>query len=185
MQYTEVEQKYTLIDPAAARKCLAAHGAEKLRDSKQVDTYYNAPHRDFLMSEYISEWLRLRSDNRSTSVNYKRWLPTDAEIKTHCDEYETGVVDGEALRRLLMALGFHEIVVVDKMREEWGFANSVLIAINSVVGLGDFMEFEYKGTAESVEEAHEVIGRAIKELGVELGERDYRGYPYHLLGRQA
>src|SRR5215471_7357117 len=106
MKHIEVEQKYQLPDPSALRTHLKDKGAKKLGTQHQVDVYYNAPHRDFLAPPNISEWLRLRHEDGQASINYKRWLPLEAKIKTHCDEYESPIGDVEALDKLLEALNF-------------------------------------------------------------------------------
>ncbi|MEE1828461.1 hypothetical protein PUR61_40800 [Streptomyces sp. BE20] len=41
------------------KELLLARGATPGRPSRQVDTYYNAPHRDFLDNRAVSEWLRI------------------------------------------------------------------------------------------------------------------------------
>jgi adenylate cyclase class 2 len=88
-----------------------------------------------------------------------------------------------AVRLMLAALDFAEMVTVDKNREEWVLGDAMLVSIDHVVGLGSFVEFEYSGGAESVEDANQELSEQINRIGVQLGERDRRGYPYQLLGR--
>ncbi|MFI5496702.1 class IV adenylate cyclase [Actinoplanes sp. NPDC051859] len=187
MEYTEVEQKFAAPAIDALRKAIAEAGAQPRATSRQIDTYYNAPHRDFLEPEAISEWLRIREeDNGGASVNFKRWLPVEALTKTHCDEYESSVTDPEAIRRLLHALDFTEMVKVDKFREEWFVTGDtpVIIAIDTINGFGTFVEFEFKGEAADTDEAIEQLTRFIAGLDVSLGERINRGYPHMMLGRE-
>ncbi|MER5649676.1 CYTH domain-containing protein [Streptosporangium sp. NPDC002524] len=99
MKHIEVERKYQIEDPAALtalQDALMALDAKPGPISHQVDTYYNAPHRDFLDQEVVSEWLRVRKSNGGSSVNFKLWHPVDAVAKTHADEYESPVADPEA-----------------------------------------------------------------------------------------
>lgn len=184
MQYIEVEKKYALPNPDALRVKLTELGAKPDgAPSRQVDAYYNAPHRDFLAPQAVSEWLRIRTDDRGCSINYKRWHPIDALIKTHADEYETGIPDPDAVRRLLEALDFTPLVTVDKTREAWQLPD-VEIAFDHVQDAGHFVEFEFKGDAETVDDATTQLENFISSLGVELGEPINRGYPHILLGRQ-
>jgi adenylate cyclase class 2 len=183
VQYIEVEKKYTLPDPAALKAKLDALGAKPGEPTRQVDAYYNAPHKDFLAPEAISEWLRVRTEERGSSVNFKRWHPVDAITKTHADEYESPVGDVEAVRRLLEALNFTPMVTVDKTREEWKLPE-VEVVFDHVVDAGDFVEFEFKGDAETVEDATTRLREFITSLDVELGEPVNRGYPHILLGRE-
>lgn len=182
MKYIEVEQKFRLLSPVDELKAtLTERGAKAGESSRQVDTYFNAPHRDFLGGEIISEWLRIREEAGSASLNFKRWHPLEEKIKTHCDEYESAISDAEAVRRTLAALDFTELTVVDKTREEWHL-DGIALAFDRVAGLGDFVEFEFKGEAENIEQATAAITEFIDSLGIELGEKINAGYPHLALG---
>lgn len=183
MQYIEVEKKFALPNPSALKSKLDQLDAKQSEPTRQVDAYYNAPHRDFLAPQAISEWLRIRIEERGSSINFKRWHPIEAIVKSHADEYESTVQDVEAVRRILEALDFQPLVTVDKTREEWTLPD-VEIVFDHVVGAGDFVEFEFKGDAENVEDATERLEQFIASLGVELGDPINRGYPHMLLGRE-
>jgi adenylate cyclase, class 2 len=183
VQYTEVEKKFALPDPAALKARLEELGAKPSEPTRQVDAYYNAPHRDFTAPEAISEWLRIRTEDRGSSINYKRWHPLDALIKTHADEYETKVDDVEAVRRMLEALDFRPLITVDKTREAWTLPE-IEVVFDHVAGAGDFVEFEFKADAANVDDATDQLEKFIASLGVQLGEPINRGYPHILLGRQ-
>jgi len=183
LKYIEVEKKYQLEDPNTLRAELEGLGAKPGSDMRQVDTYYNAPHRDFLAPLVVNEWLRVREEAEGFSINYKRWLPDDAEIKTHCNEFETVIEDAEAVRRMLRALDFSELVTVEKVREEWVVGEDFVVAFDTVTGLGDFVEIEFKGDAETAEQAIDRLDGFIATLGVAMGDQIHRGYPHILLGR--
>jgi adenylate cyclase class 2 len=153
--------------------------------SKQALGQGKRPHRDFLAPEAISEWLRIRTEERGSSINFNRWHPIDAVIKTHADEYETNVEDVEAIRRLLEALDFRPLVTVDRTCEEWKLPDCRRSRSCSthVVDAGDFVEFEFKGDAENVEDATVRLQEFIASLRVQLGKPIDRGYPHILLGR--
>lgn len=183
MDYIEIEQKYALPDDGRLRGRLIELGAVPSAPVRQVDTYYNPPHRDFLEPAVISEWLRLREQAGKDSVNYKHWLPEDALIKTHCDEYESKISDVGALRRMLVALNFTPIVTVSKVREEWRFQD-VIVAIDKVEGLGSYVEFEFDGEADDIQDALERLTKFVAELEISLDEALTIGYPHLLLGRE-
>jgi adenylate cyclase, class 2 len=182
MKHIEVEQKFHLKNHAELRARLKELGADHLETEHQIDTYYNAPHRDFLAEPNISEWLRLREEEGKASITYKLWLPLDAKIKTHCNEYESELSDGGAMRKLLASLDFTELIVVDKQREEWQL-DDVIIALDTVKDLGSFVEFEYKGDADTVAEAHRRIEQCIKRLNAKLGDA-HTGYPHQLIAKR-
>ncbi|MBB5081396.1 class IV adenylate cyclase [Nonomuraea endophytica] len=182
MEYTEVEQKFRLLSPVEDLKAtLTERGAKAGQSSRQVDTYFNAPHKDFLEGEVISEWLRIREEEGNASLNFKRWYPLEAKIKTHCDEYESRISDADAVRHTLQSLDFTKLTVVDKTREEWHL-DGIAVAFDTVAGLGNFVEFEFKGHADSVEQATAAITTFIASLDIELGERINAGYPHMTLG---
>ena len=178
-EFVEVEQKFMLSDLEAARNRIAELNGVLRGTSVQRDVYYDAPDRSFLAKPESSEWLRLRFQGEVVSLNYKLWYPLDAAVKTHCDEFETVVSNGEAMRRTLVALGYHELVVVSKVREEWQL-DDTLLAIDVVDGLGSFIELEYIGRGLSVAEAHSRLTAAVQRLGLDLGA-SHEGYPHQLL----
>lgn len=184
MKNIEIELKYRLnSDVAVLREKLASLGHVETR-SRQKDTYYNAPHRDFLAGKpAVSEWLRVREEENTASINFKRWHPLDAVDKTHCDEYESQIGDPEAVTLLLKSLDCKELGVVDKHREEWVTTDrAIAVAIDEVTNLGTFVEFEFKGEADSIEAATGVLHEFVKNLGVEVGDRIKGGYPHMVLG---
>jgi adenylate cyclase class 2 len=182
VKYIEVERKFRLLSaPEDLKATLTDRGAKAGEPSRQVDTYYNAPHRDFRGGDVISEWLRIREEPGAASLNFKRWHPLDEAIKTHCDEYETIVTDAEAVRRTLAALDFTVMTTVDKIREEWHL-DGIAVAFDTVADLGTFVEFEFRGEADTVEEATTRITEFIGGLGIQLGERINAGYPHMTLG---
>lgn len=183
MQYTEVEKKFALPSPDALKARLGQLGAKPSEPTRQIDAYYNAPHRDFLAPEVVSEWLRIRTEDRGSSINFKLWHPIEALVKTHADEYESRVDDVEAIRRLLAALNFRPLVTVDKTREEWKLPG-IEIVFDHVAGAGDFVEFEFKGDAGNIQDATTRLEEFVASLDIELGEPVSRGYPHILLGRE-
>lgn len=183
MKHVEVERKFALLDKNRLHEVLRARRACYVSQSRQVDEYFNAPDRDFLADDPVSEWLRLRTEDSVASLNYKHWLPEGADVKTHCDEFESQVADPTAVRLLLSALGYTPLVVVDKRRETWTLG-SVLVAIDDVAALGAFVEFEYQGQASTVHEAATELDALVAGLALSLGEIDRRGYPYQLLSQR-
>jgi adenylate cyclase class 2 len=185
VKHTEVEVKYSLPDPAVLVERLTELDAIPLGEHRQVDTYFNAPDRDFLAAEIVSEWLRLRTETghgtpARASVNFKRWLPPGSPEPTHCDEFESAVSDVDAVRKLLEALGCTEMVIVDKTRREWRLGD-VIVAVDTIAGLGSFVELEYAGDALTVHEATWALEASVSKIDVRLGTRHRRGYPHMLL----
>ena len=181
MQYIEVEKKYFIHEPAALKAAIVERGGVKEPAIRQVDDYFNAPHKDFLASPAITEWVRLRTSN-FCSFNYKCWHLDDPG-RRYADEFETPIGDPIAMRKALEALGFTLMVTVDKIRDVWTLPG-LEIAFDLIAGLGQFVEFEFKGDAEHPADALVKLDEHIAGLDVQVGEQINRGYPQILLNRK-
>lgn len=154
-------------------------------ETRQIDEYFVPAHRDFLARQPIEEWLRLRTTDTGSSLNYKKWH-FDSEGKgLYADEYETKVENIEAGRRILFAIDARPIITVDKLRKSWNYKDYE-ISIDTVKGLGEFVEVEYKG-GESVSTHADITQAMIKFLkDSSCGTLilNHTGYPALLLGRK-
>lgn len=68
-------------------------------------------------------------------------LKVEGQTKLVSDEYEFVVDDGNTARQMLTALGWQEVVTVDKVRLE-SKTEDYTICIDEVAGLGLFIELE-------------------------------------------
>jgi adenylate cyclase, class 2 len=195
VRYTEVESKYPLPDPDALVRRLAELDAIALGENRQVDTYFSTPDRfgtpgrDSLSSNSVSQWLRLRTESTHEApagcafISLKRWSASISPEVTHFEEFESALGNVAAVREILHALGFTELVTVDKTRRRWRLGD-VIVALDSVLGLGSFAEFEYAGDAIGIAEARRAVAASVRTIDVKLGERDRQGYPRLLLKHQ-
>ncbi len=155
--------------------------AEFKLETHQIDEYFTPAHRDFITVRPVAEWLRLRDSNGSYFFTYKNWH-YEGEKSFYCDEYETKITDLDQLKKTFKALNFRSLITVDKTRKIWLYKDFE-IAMDSVKGLGEFVEIEYKGEDQDVN-PKEVTERMIQFLkGVDCGKImiNYMGYPYLLL----
>ena len=153
-----------------------------LSEKQQIDEYFSPAHRDFLGIRPVAEWLRLRQSDKEYSINYKNWHFDKNGKSNYCDELETKIGDINQVRKILSALDFKSIVIVDKLRKIWTYKDYE-IAVDSVKKLGDFVEIEYIGNdknADPEKVAKEMIS-FLKELGCGKIKRNYVGYPFLLL----
>jgi len=175
-------------------KVAAAHGPvrDRLDDAgltfrervRQIDTYYDAPHREFAATD---EALRTREErpladdgtsDATVAVTYKGPL-VDDRSKTR-EEHETTVADGDALDEILTALGFTPAATVEKDRERY-VRDEYTVTLDAVAGLGEFVEVETEVRAENAgegpagereEDAHPDLAAAregARDLLAELG----------------
>jgi adenylate cyclase class 2 len=122
------------------RERLRELGADRLGAVVQVDTYYDAPHRDFAATD---EALRVRRETPTNGegrayLTYKGPL-VDDEAKTR-EEAETPVA-ADAAAAILEGLGFDAAATVRKDRERYALAGYT-VALDDVEGLGEFVEVE-------------------------------------------
>lgn len=109
--------------------------------------------------------LRIRKTADTTTLTYKEKLRDDGGIK-HKIEYETDIIDAEAMERIIEMLGYHLSVVYEKHRKTWKLGDVEVVL--DELPFGQFMEIE--GTIDAITAAEKLLG--IKKLEVES-----RGYP--------
>lgn len=176
----EIEIKFPLNNPAAVILFLDKHAQSIAKNIIQKDTYYTPAHRNFISPKYPYEWLRLRESEKGSSFNYKHYYPENQEVNDFCDEFETKVSFIDTMIKILKSLDFTELCVVDKSRSTWIFKD-VEIVIDEVRGLDTFIELEYKGDLENVQEVKTYLHSVLNELDASVGEEDFAGYPMLLL----
>jgi len=170
----EVELKVR-ADHDTVRERLAALDADHLGAVTQIDTYYDAPHRDFAETD---EALRIRreerdADDTTTRVTYKGPLVED-ESKTR-REVETGVEDGERLDDILGALGFAPAAVVEKERDRYAL-DGYTVTLDTVREVGDFVEIEREAPESELETVREGAVSRLGDLGLDPADQIRTSY---------
>lgn len=183
VQVYEVEQKFRVADTAAVERRLVSLAARFRDPLEQMDRYFAHPCRDFARSD---EALRLRRCGAEVMVTWKG-PRIDTASKTRL-EMELGVAQAEPLpggppggqatvdrwTELLEALGFRRVRDVVKRRRParvpWQ-GTEVEVALDSVAGLGDFLELELQAGAGEVPQARACIDALARELGCAESER--------------
>lgn len=181
MNNTEIEIQVNIENSKPLIDFLEKEGEFK-SEKHQIDEYFSPAHRNFIGVRPVKEWLRLRDSGGKYSINYKNWYFDDEGKSHHCDEYETKVEDLDQIKKILNVLNFKSIVTVDKLRKIWIYKDYE-ISVDSVKGLGDFVEIEYIGKEEKVDPkkiTKEMIN-FLKDIGCGKIKRNYVGYPFQLL----
>jgi adenylate cyclase class 2 len=160
----EVEIKVR-ADHDVVRNHLRGRDASPEGTVTQVDTYYDAPHRDFAETD---EALRVRresaDEDQTVLVTYKGPLVDDAS-KTR-EEYETGVDNPFAVESILDGLGFEPAETVEKERERFEL-DGYTVTLDDVTGLGEFVEVEVEVPENDVEDAREGARGVLESLGLD------------------
>jgi predicted adenylyl cyclase CyaB len=151
-------------------------------EKHQIDKYFIPTHRDFTKVRPVKEWLRLRDSSGKFSINYKSWHFEPDGKSNYCDEYETPIDSIEQLEKIFSVLDITEIVVVDKTRRTYLYQNYEF-AIDSIKGLGDYVEIEYKGIVGDQKESDITSDMLsfLKTVGCGKIKRNYTGYPFQIL----
>lgn len=174
----EVELKVKVPSLEPIRKFLGEKGAENLGRIHEHDIYYNAPHRDFGVTD---EAVRVRYTNDHALVTYKGAKIKKFGLKAR-EELNTAVESGEVFEKMLDRLGFTKTTEVDKWRENYRFSGAA-ICLDEVNELGTFVEIEIM-TSDENSHAEAEIKRIAKEIGV-TGEPILASYLELLLSKRS
>jgi adenylate cyclase class 2 len=160
----EVEVKVRAVHESV-RPALESQGAEELGSVEQVDTYYDAPHRNF---KDTGEALRVRHEHRgdemTSRLTYKGPL-VDDQSKTR-EEFDTRLGESESTHAILDAFGFESVAVVEKERERFRIGRYT-ITLDAVTSLGEFVEVETEAPEAEIPSAREGTRSLLVDLGLE------------------
>lgn len=181
----EVELKYPVPDWERLRGRLQQHGAQSRGVHQEVDDYFNAPDRDFAAT---GEALRIRTIDEAACLTYKG--PKRATVAKTRQEIEVPLLPGltslELGRSFLLALGYRPVATVRKTREVYTLeqaGHAVNICLDTVEGLGGFVELEVLADDTTLAGAEQVILNLAREW--ELPPPEPRSYLRMWLEHQA
>ncbi|MFB6073835.1 MAG: class IV adenylate cyclase [Haloarculaceae archaeon] len=117
--------------------------------------------------------------DETTRVTYKGPL-LEAESKSR-EEHETAVADGEAAAGILDGLGFEPAATVRKDRRRYRL-DGYTVTLDSVDGLGEFVEVETETDDEDFEAAREGAIAVLEALGLDPDDQIRTSYLGLLLG---
>jgi adenylate cyclase class 2 len=199
----EVEMKLR-ADHDRVRGQLATMDADHVGTVTQVDTYYDAPDRDFATTDEAFRVRRetdhagaagggVESDAGQTGdadtgeervlLTYKGPLVDDSS-KTR-EEAETRVADEEALRDILDGLGYDPAATVRKERDRYEVAGC-RVTLDYVADLGEFVEVEHHDAVahRDIDRAREAVTDLLVDLGLAPGESIQTSYLGLMLAEQ-
>ncbi|MCE9565254.1 MAG: class IV adenylate cyclase [Planctomycetes bacterium] len=180
----EVEVRYRTDDRPGVIARLKAMGAELAQDRTDIDQYYNAPDRDLKSTD---EAFRLRRIGETNYLTYKG-PKIDPETKARL-EIEIPLGDGGEVatdtQRLLTALGFKPVVLVQKKRSVYRFTRggfAMEACFDDVERVGPFVELEILAPEDQYEAAKAVLLQTATHIG--LTEKETRSYLGMVLAAQ-
>ena len=138
--YTEIEAKLKVDSLQEIERKLAELGAEFQEEQLQTDYHFDDADSQLTKTDRC---LRLRrqmvANNESFFLTYKGAKEKSSFKKRQ--EIEIEIRDADSARKLLSALGYEKVLVVEKRRQLWRLGNCE-IALDQLPLLGDFVEIE-------------------------------------------
>ncbi len=181
----EVEIKLPLDEKAFARvREQLQKTARFVGSTGQVDDYFTPAHRNFVAPRFPFEWLSLRRRGGKAILNYKHWHPEGAEVTTHCDEFETEIMNPEKLEKMFLSLDMRKLATIDKQRETYDLDGEFEIALDTVKELGRFIEIEAMRDMGGIAATRERLLTLARDLGLDPAGEDRRGYPFLLMRKK-
>ena len=137
---TEIEAKLKVDSLGEIERNLAEVGAEFLAEQLQIDCFFDDVNSTLTKSDRC---LRLRKQmvgkGESFFLTYK-----GAKVKSNFkrrQEIEFEIKDADSVRKLLSALGYEQVLAIEKKRRVWQLGDCK-VALDQLPLLGDFVEIE-------------------------------------------
>jgi adenylate cyclase class 2 len=169
----EVEIKVKIDNPSSIRSNLEKLGCIYFDNQIQSDTYYNAGDnsRDFARTD---EALRIRRIGEISFITYKG--PKLHTLSKSRKEIEIEIKDPTGAYGILTALGFTQVMTVIKSRDIYRL-DQYEISLDTVKGLGDFLEIETTAEFESeVPSKVDSLFGLLGELGIKQEDTITKSY---------
>ncbi|MFA6331445.1 MAG: class IV adenylate cyclase [Methanoregula sp.] len=174
----EIELKVRVSSLDTIREHLKAKNAQFKGKMHEHDIYYNAPHRDFGITD---EAVRVRYTDDRAVVTYKGPKIKKFGLKAR-EELNFAVESGEAFETMLARLGFTRTTEVNKWRENYTL-DSAVISLDTVDELGTFAEIEVIAENEA-DNPTAMIEKIAQEIGAD-GEPILASYLELLLTKRS
>jgi adenylate cyclase class 2 len=154
--YVEIEAKLKVESLEDVRCKLVELGAEFMAEQLQKDFYFDDEDRTLTKTD---QCLRLRRELVDNSerffLTYKGAKEEDQFKKRQ--EIDIEIEDPDSMEKMLIALGYNRVLVLEKKRKTWRYRDCV-VALDELPSLGVFVEIE--GPDD------EIIGKAQEDLGL-------------------
>ncbi|QCT40076.1 class IV adenylate cyclase [Candidatus Saccharibacteria bacterium oral taxon 955] len=169
----EIEAKFKLSTDVTRNKLIAVLESQfvaPISIKHQIDTVFLLPEQVDAPIIPGSKIMRVRDILDLETGELRQSLITlkvEGQTKLASSEYEFTVDDGNIARQMLVALGWREVVTVDKVRLE-SKNEDYTICIDDVAGLGLFIELEVLAEDDAdVNTVQEQMHRFLKSLNID------------------
>lgn len=173
----ETKLKITSFDNVIER--LNQLGAKFIADCRQLDSYFDDADAALVKSDKALRLRRqLTGDTEKIFLAYKG--PKQPGNVKKRREIETEIANAEPIEKILSALGYNKVLVVEKKRSLYQLGDCE-IALDEVIQLGNFVEIEGPDD-NSIEDAKQKLALTdlphIKETYAHLMEKKLRNTQY-------
>lgn len=166
----EIERKFRLESGEADKiraKLEAKYGpGEELTQKDELFLFGKTSYSQHVTGEPA---LRIRSSGSKHYFTYKHTVLRSGNRVEH----ETEVSDPAAMRAALLAMGWHDVIHLEKVRQHY-HAGGVTYDLDDVKGLGNFLEIEL--VAEKDANAEATLISIAESLGITAGQIEHRSY---------
>jgi predicted adenylyl cyclase CyaB len=137
---TEIEAKLKVDSLLEVEHKLGVLGAKFLGEQLQTDYFFDDINATLTKTD---KCLRLRKQMVEKSESYFLTYKGAKEksILKKRQEIESEINDADSIHKLLLALGYEQVLIVEKKRRLWLFCNCE-VALDQLLLLGDFVEIE-------------------------------------------
>ncbi|HDQ16732.1 MAG TPA: class IV adenylate cyclase [Candidatus Vogelbacteria bacterium] len=161
--------------------------AKKIEKKEQKDSYFILPDNNFFKENPVRRYLRVRSQEKSGSLDYHFCHLDENGKLLWTDEYKTRIEDSKMMIKIFENLGLVNYIEVNKKRLVYSY-NGFQISIDEVKGLGTFIEVEFS----TMEKLNKTKSKLIKdkcwtilsEIGADWIDAPNLGYPDLLIASQ-
>jgi len=155
----EVEVKARISNLKEIKRRILKLGGKRIGLLRQLDVYFKMPHEKF--SQHIGV-LRVRRSNNICTLTYKGPRLGTEEAR---EEITVTISDFETMLEILHKLGLTELVKISKDREIYK-VDHIKISLDTVKGLGNFIELELTVSKCEVSEIHTRLMQLLEKLGI-------------------
>lgn len=167
----EIEVKAKVSDLNRLASQLEAKGCELSEPIVQHDEVFINFTTPYDQMSSGSNFLRIRQGNGKILFTIKQPQVTELD----CLEHEVEISDAEEMRQAILLLGYHKAIEVHKTRRKT-MCGDYEICLDSVEGLGDFVEVEKITEGEDPEKVQTELFEFLKQFGISEADRVTNGY---------
>lgn len=153
----EIKAKCSESDFPKLREKLVSLGAVKKKEKRQLDQYYNLPHKDLRGTK---QYVRLRAEGEGAILAFHDNLTTGLT-----NEFEVKVENKQMIETILEKFGLKKLGLIDKYREAFNL-DQFEICLDKVTGIGTFIEIETDGNESNWKEKQQECIELLKKLGL-------------------